>query len=381
MVPTLLFVMSAGCNNDPVPMPVSKGGASGSTTPSQSGQGGASGGAIISIPASLGGAGGSSKSIGGTVAPPSTGGNCGLIAKKADRVPADVLLVQDASGSMTSSIESDCDCADPFGGWLGGDCGTGTCVDRWSTLKTAVAAAVSANNGIQWGLELFADPNEGDCAVASKPQVPIGPNSAQAIQQELQYVRPASNTPTAAAITAATLYLKSLTDSNKKAILLSTDGEPNCGGGSRRSGGSSTSDLPNTLKAIQAAADAGFPVYVVGIGPSVGNLDSMAQAGGTSKFYPATSPQQLNDALAQISKVVASCSFASDTPPPDPNLVYVYVDKQLVQKDPTNGWGFGSNNTTVVLHGSVCDAVMAGSSKLVEIVFGCPNVPPPDIIY
>jgi hypothetical protein len=61
-------------------------------------------------------------------------------------------------------------------------------------------------------------------------------------------------------------------------------------------------------------------------------------------------------------------------------LVYVYVDKQLVQKDPTNGWAFGSSNTTVVLHGSVCDAVMAGSSRLVEIVFGCPNVPPPDII-
>jgi len=135
------------------------------------------------------------------------------------------------------------------------------------------------------------------------------------------------------------------------------------------------------LLAIKAAADAGFPVYVVGIGPSVGNLDSMAQNGGTANYYPATSPQQLNDALAAISKVVASCTFTSTTPPPDPSLVYVYVDKQLVKKDASDGWAFGADNSTIVLHGSVCDGVMAGTSTLVEVVFGCPGVAPVDVIH
>ncbi len=29
---------------------------------------------------------------------------------------------------------------------------------------------------------------------------------------------------------------------------------------------------------------------------------------------------------------------------------------------------------------SVCDAIMAGTSKLVEIVFGCPDIPPDPVI-
>jgi hypothetical protein len=233
---------------------------------------------------------------------------------------------------------------------------------------------VTANDGINWGLELFADPNDHSsqqCSVAATPQVPIGANTAAAIQQVLASVTPASSTPTAAAIKNATAYLKTVSDSSKKAILLATDGEPNCG-----SGRGSSNDLPNTLTAIAAAATAGFPVYVVGIGPSVTSMDSMAKSGGTSTYYPAGSPQELNDALAAISKVVASCSFSSSTAPPDPSLVYVYVDKKLVDKNASNGWAFGADNSTIVLHGSVCDGVMAGTSKLVEIVFGCPGVPP-----
>ena len=312
----------------------------------------ASGGTFtISIPTAgtSGGAGGSLGS-GGTPVPP-TAGNCGSVTSKADRVPADVLLVQDASGSMTWSIAEDCDCQGSRNSSTT-PCQTRTnCVDRWSTLKGAVSATVTANNGINWGLELFADPKDRSsqqCSVAATPQVPIGNNTAAAIQQVLASVTPSSATPPASAIKTATTYLKTVSDSNKKAILLATDGEPNCGGGQ-----SNNTDLTNTLAAIKAAADAGFPVYVVGIGPSVGNLDSMAQNGGTSNYYPASSPQQLNDALAAISKVVASCTFTSPNPPPDPSLVYVYVDKKLVGKDAANGWDFGSNNSTIVLHGSL----------------------------
>jgi hypothetical protein len=334
-------------------------------------QGGSGGSLTITIPPN----GGASGSLGtGGTAVASTAGNCGSVTSKADRIPADVLLVQDASGSMTWSIAQDCDCQGSRSSSTTPCRTTTTCVDRWSTLQSAVSSAVTGNSGINWGLELFADPdNQGSqgCTVASTPQVPIGTNTAAAIQQALARVQPSSATPTASAINVATSYLKTVSDSNQKAILLATDGEPNCGGGR-----SNTTDLSNTLAAIKAAADAGFPVYVVGIGPSVGNLDSMAQNGGTSKYYPASSPQQLSDALAQISKVVASCSFTSPTPPPDPSLVFVYVDKQIVQKDASNGWDFGADNSTIVLHGSVCDAMMAGTSKLVEIVFGCPGVPP-----
>jgi hypothetical protein len=277
-----------------------------------------------------------------------------------------MLIVLDRSLSMTWSIAADASCA----------AGATNCTDRWTAVKTAVTATVSATPSIEWGLELFASPNDGNCGVVNAPQVPIAANTATTIQAQIAAIGPSSYTPTAAAINAATAYLKTVQDGNIKAILLATDGEPNCGSGQN----SAASDLPNTLAALQAASGAGFPVYVIGIGPSVGNLNNMAQAGGTDTYYPATSPQQLSDALTKISTVVGSCSFAAASSPPDPTLVSVYVDKQLVPKDANNGWTFGATTSTIVLTGSVCANVMSGASSQVEILFGCPNVPPPGVI-
>jgi hypothetical protein len=134
------------------------------------------------------------------------------------------------------------------------------------------------------------------------------------------------------------------------------------------------------LTAIAAAKAAGFGVYVIGIGPSVGNLDNMAQAGGTGKSYPATSPQDLTNALMSISKQVATCSFTSTQSPPDPNNIAVYLDKNLVPKDASNGWTFGSSQQTINLTGSYCSQITSGGSHQVEVLFGCAGTSPPSII-
>jgi len=121
---------------------------------------------------------------------------------------------------------------------------------------------------------------------------------------------------------------------------------------------------------------------VIGIGPSVGlvNLDSFATAGGTGSYFPATSPEQLTAALTQVVSDLAShaksCSFASP-PPSDPTLVAVYLNKSIVAREPDNGWTFGATSTEIVLAGNSCDAVKANPGALVEILLGCPGVPPP----
>jgi hypothetical protein len=88
--------------------------------------------------------------------------------------------------------------------------------------------------------------------------------------------------------------------------------------------------------------------------------------------------------LASIAKVVsATCTFKSATPPPDQNLVYVYVDKKLVTKDDSNGWKFDSADptySTVVLTGSYCEDMMANVTSQVQIVFGCPEVIPDPVL-
>ena len=337
-------------------------------TPSE-GTVGSGGGKGITINTSAGASGSAnagSAGASGSAGATGSAGTCGTTTGGTTRAPADMLIVLDRSLSMTWSIAADSNCA----------AGATNCTDRWTAVKTAVTATVNATPSIEWGLELFASPNGGNCGVVNAPQVPIGANSGNTIQAQIAAVTPSSYTPTAAAINAATAYLKTVNDGNSKAVLLATDGEPNCGGGQ----GSTSSDLPNTLTALSAAKAAGFPVYVIGIGPSGANLTSMAQAGGTGDYYPATSPQQLSDALTKISTIVGSCSFTAVSPPPDPTLVSVYVDKQLVPQNTNNGWTFGATTSTVLLTGTYCANVMSGVSTQVEILFGCPNIAPPTVI-
>ncbi len=358
----------------------------GCSSPGQVGTGsgatgsGGAGGVTINVTSEGGvsGTGGDTSGGGTSGTTGSADGTCGTTTITPNRAPADILIVLDRSASMSYSISGDCYCSIGAGGTGQGQVcpNAAGCTDRWTAVKGAVSQTVTANPSINWGLELFAAPTAsgGNCAVSMLPQVEISSGSAADVQTQIAAASPGSYTPTASAINAASLYLQTVNDGNPKAILLATDGEPNCG--SNQS--STTSDLPNTVAAIRSAASFGFPVYVVGIGPSVTNLDSMAQAGGTTNYYPATSPQDLTSALDKISKIVAlTCNFQTPGPPPDASQVIVYVDKTLVTQNDPNGWTFGATPSDIVLTGTLCDSVLASQATTVQIVFGCPNYIPP----
>jgi len=241
-------------------------------------------------------------------------------------------------------------------------------------VTSGVTTTLTSTPNIRWGLKFFSSPKgsgfNAACNVNQGADVAIGDNSAASIQNQISTTQPSNNTPTAAAITAAAAYLKTVTDPNKKVILLATDGEPNCASGG--GGGGSDSDVPGTKAAITAAKDAGYPVYVIGIGPSVGNLDSFAEAGGTDKSYSATSPQALADALSAISQVVANCSFTLTTAPEGTNNIAVYLDGNIA---PSTDWTYTASSQTVTLTGSSCDAIKNGTSKTVQVYFGCGEAP------
>ena len=277
---------------------------------------------------------------------------------------------------MTYSIAEECYCdkttqrSAPAGnGPLCSD--TANCSTRWQSVTSGVTTTLTSTPNIRWGLKFFSSPKgsgfNAACNVNQGADVAIGDNSAASIQTLISTTQPGNNTPTAAAITAAKKYLDGVTDPNKKVILLATDGEPNCASG----GGDS--DVPGTKAAITAAKDAGYPVYVIGIGPSVGNLDTFAEAGGTDKSYPATSPQALADALSAISQVVANCSFTLTTAPKSTSDIAVYLDGAIA---PSTDWTYTASSQTVTLTGSSCDAIKNGTSKIVQVYFGCGEVPP-----
>ena len=105
-------------------------------------------------------------------------------------------------------------------------------------------------------------------------------------------------------------------------------------------------------------------------------MDSFARAGGTGHHYPAESADGLSQALASISKT-ATCTFALDAVPPDPDGVGVYLDKNLVPRDANNGWSFGASPQIVLLHGSFCDQALSEPSDAVQALFVCGAPLPP----
>jgi len=282
-----------------------------------------------------------------------------------------VLIVLDRSDSMNWSLTADSSCR-------GGDTG---CSTRLAAIIPALEAVVTRNPGIRWGLEMFPTPDAAVCELSGTPQVPVQDGAAKAIRTRLESLTTALSTPTTAALRSATTYLTAFGDGNSKAILLATDGLPTCA-----PGGSSwaADDLAGATASAKNAKKLGLPVYVIGIGPNLGNLNDLAVAGGTGGYFPVTSVTELDAALGSIAKVVSSCTFKADTVPPNQDVVYVYVDKQLIGQDPDNGWTFDLSDatySTITLTGTYCQDMLAGRTSQVQIVFyDCPGTPPPSTL-
>jgi hypothetical protein len=317
------------------------------------------------------------------VPPPTADANCGITTNETKRPQVDVLLVLDRSLSMNYSLEEDCYCSGAGAtATPGAGCkNTTTCSTRWDAIKSAMTTTLASTNYVNWGLKFFSESDTVNCIVTADTEVEIAQDSgdpvafskaqAQArtdVQKKINDATQSLSTPTTAALNAATSYLKKLTDSNKKIILLATDGEPNCGG---TPANINTTDDLGASDAAAAAKAAGFPVYAIGIGPKVSSLTQVAQKGGTTDYYPATSPDQLAAALSSISQLVGACTFTTDNAPTDPDNVAVYVNKEQVPKDAPDGWKYGATNQEIELTGTYCDQMSSGDETTVQILFGC----------
>jgi hypothetical protein len=336
--------------------------------------GGGSAGVVILPDASVAGAGGAA---GGGTGVPTLDANCGAVISDMTQQPADLLLVLDRSTSMTWDLGRDDECAatDP------------SCQQRWATMTQTLDQVLAGSSAkIRWGLKLFASPVPADagaaenCTVAPGVEVALGDGTATRIRDVMHATEPLGYTPTLLALRYAIPYLTSLADGLPRYVLLATDGEPNCDGASETTSGAVQAN--HVVDEITAGAAAGIKVYVIGMGPStnIRNLDKFAVAGGTEHYYPATSAAELAAALSAIVGQVASCTFSFATPPPDPNNVAVYLDKQIVPRDGANGWTLGPDQRSVLFVGSYCDGIKAESYRQGQIYFGCPNLLPPTVI-
>jgi hypothetical protein len=141
-------------------------------------------------------------------------------------------------------------------------------------------------------------------------------------------------------------------------------------------------DQQGSLLAVSALAQAGVHTFVIGIPGSdafASLLDRLAVAGGVARsgspsYYRVSDADALIDTVSQLGLGVAlSCNLQLKEPAPDPTLVNVFFDGQLVPADPVNGWGF-VDARTVQLLGSSCDLLKTGDVLQADVVAGCPIV-------
>jgi hypothetical protein len=180
-------------------------------------------------------------------------------------------------------------------------------------------------------------------------------------------------TPTAATLARLLPTLTALP--GRTAIILATDGGPNCNPAATcdeskcipnierhpsctpgvncctpaLAGPTACLDDVATMAAVAAFAQRGIKTYIVGIpgsAPYASLLNELARTGGTARpagsgaaYYEVDRLTELDDILAAIgSTVILSCHLHLETPAKERSLVNVYLDRQLVEYGAPDGW-------------------------------------------
>jgi Mg-chelatase subunit ChlD len=237
-----------------------------------------------------------------------------------ERLPLDMYVLFDQSGSMLNDV--------------GG-------MTRLQAVQGAVAeflrSAQSAEIGV--GIGYFGNQPIGEASCDPKSyaiaDVAVTPDHERVIAS-LDRRIPTGETPTGPALSGACQYANDWKRKNPGravVILLVTDGVPeapvSCGTGTC----CPTLNEAQLAAAACAASDAGTPVYVLGVGPALGNLGSIARAGGTGAAYLVEDRDAATQVLAALNAIRGAaqvpCELEIPPAPSSSTLDYRQVNLSL----------------------------------------------------
>jgi hypothetical protein len=344
---------------------------------------------------------------------PSTISPCGAATVALDFVRPNLYFAIDASGSMTDAIPRGEATYAP---------GTAP-VNRYSALSRAIEALLKrVGHRVNYGATLF-PPSDATCgggeeirALAPGDDVSfaVSGDEGPLLGTFMFYIKRrvlGGGTPVAAALRGLVPTLRAAGPNTY--VFLVTDGGPNCNPETtcgidacipnlERAPLTSTQDCDdsinccdgnlygpencldqnNSVEAVRTLASAGVNTFVIGIPGSeafAATLDQLALAGGVPRiesphYYRVGDAEALVTTVNALGTTVAmSCDIQLTEPPPDPSLVNLFFDGELIPADAVDGWAFTSS-TSVQVRGAACALLEAGEVLRADVIAGCPVV-------
>jgi hypothetical protein len=188
-------------------------------------------------------------------------------------------------------------------------------------------------------------------------------------------------TPTAEAIAMADQALNSVMLTGNTAVVLITDGEPNC----------LWDEAAANATIARWLSEKNIKTYVVGLPGVTGVggpiLDALAASGGTAPYLTPTNSMELATKVTEIISSTVGFNSCTITLNPKAEL----ADKlQMVVEEPTvmgqqevprdlgngAGWSITSDGQTVELLGKVCEDAKGGRFTALTFQYGCTDLPP-----
>jgi hypothetical protein len=368
---------------------------SGTTTqidPVGTGSGGASTGASTGAGGIVGGGAGGGGGTGGSG--PNPDAACIAEPRVGEQKPVDLFFMVDKSGSMNCEVGTAptlCLGIPPPNG-----------MTRWRAISEALNTFVNRpeNGGMGVGMAFFPQLMQGTtnplCNVTdyNTPAVPITllPGAAPAISMAIMAQVPNGGTPTTPAISGALEYTKGYAAthlSRAVALVFASDGEPQ---------GCNNNNVQTAAAAAAAALMASPPVrtYVLGVGPSLLNLNQIAAAGGTMKAFLVESggAAELIKALDEIRKSTLTCDYNIPTLEGG-KLDYTKVNVETkigssgmpqtippvanaAACGPMGGWYYDNPAapTRITLCPATCGPLTMTAGSSMNVLIGCKTVPP-----
>lgn len=277
-----------------------------------------------------------------------------------ERLKPNVYMALDISGSMAWTVS-------------GSSWNVPPGESRWEiALEGLNQMADQIYADVRFGLGTFPGYVGQGCTVSH--ELNIGEYTAQQIRDSYNQFGPVGATPTYHSmmdiINNNRLYdpTDPLDSDRVKAVLLVTDGEPNCS--PNYSGTGTTAVVNEVAGAITTLYNQGVLTYVVGFAFATNTLATFAQAGGTGDYLLADDADSLADAITEIADLLVSCSFNLNPPPPDPDKIWVTVDGVYLDR---SDYTYNTNDQILEFSESACDQVRGidAESLNMEILMGC----------